>query len=113
MSNAVHVYISKSDKGANRFLSCVLNETAGVHHNNRGILLIGTDAIARLSQESHHVFSVNTIFFAAQVSEGDLGFRHGLSIGLSRRARHLCAVKPSISLGRGRIGLELTEFAHL
>ena len=103
--NQVYSLISKHEKGANRLVSCVRKETGGVHDNKRGIVLIGTDAIARLSKESHHVFSVNTIFFAAQVGEGDLGFRHWLSSGLSRCARHLCVVKPSISLGRGRIGL--------
>ena len=63
------------------------------------------------------MFRVDTVLFAAQVGKGDRwlfsGFRQWLSRGLSRRARHLCAVKPPISLGRGRMGLELTEFAHL
>ena len=59
------------------------------------------------------MFRVNTVLFAAQVGKGDRRFRQWLSRGLSRRARHLCAVKPPISLGRGRMGLELTEFAHL
>jgi hypothetical protein len=38
------------------------------------------------------------------------GLRHGFGGGFSRRARHLCAVKPFISLGRGRMDLQLTEF---
>ena len=56
-------------QGAHRFLPCVLNEAAGVHHHHAGLTLVGTHAIAGLGQQAEHVLGVHPVLLAAEVGE--------------------------------------------
>ena len=81
----------QAHQGAHRFLAGVLNEAAGVHHHHSRIVFVGADAIAGLRQQTHHVFGVHTVLFAAQVGERDRWFRRG--------ACHHCAACHSSPYG--------------
>ena len=63
--------LRQAHQGAHRFFAGILNEAAGVHHHHRGIVLIGADAVTGFGQQSHHVFGVHTVLFAAQMGKGD------------------------------------------
>ena len=65
---------------AHRFRAGVLDETAGVHHDHRSLVLIGTHRVAGFGQQSEHVLGVHSVLLAAEVGEGDAGatrFWHG------------------------------------
>ena len=70
-------------QGAHGLFPGVLDEAAGVDHDDSRVGFIGADPIARLREQPEHVLGIDSVFFAAEMRE-----RHGFASALAGAIGH-------------------------
>ena len=70
-------------QGAHGLFSGVLDEAAGVDHDDSRVGFIGADPITGFREQTEHVFGVDAVFFAAEMRE-----RHGFASALAGAIGH-------------------------